>query len=285
MEPVMKDVDTRKGDIVIGGTLVLTGLAVVLDRSDVLHWRDQWTLWPIILGGFGLARFLQSRPEEPKQGLLLMTAAVWLLLGEAGWVSLADSWPIAIIALGIIVALNGGRRRRWHVPAQPDEPGDPHLRRLHRHPRTLSPLGVLGVWIAIVVALQVSGVRTFTEYSNGSGDRVRIISVMGRSEHISRAVAFQGADVTNVMGRSELDLHDATLAPGANAVVHVYSAMGTVIVRVPSGWTVDTGALAALGGVRDDRAPAAAEAEATTTPAPRLVLRGMVMFGRLSITS
>jgi hypothetical protein len=56
-------------------------------------------------------------------------------------------------------------------------------------------------------------------------------------------------------------------------------------VRVPSGWTVDTGALAALGGVRDDRAPAAAEAEATTTPAPRLVLRGMVMFGRLSITS
>ena len=122
MEPVMNDVndvDARKGkgNIVIGAMLVLTGLAIMLDRAGVFHWRDQWTLWPLILGGIGLARFLQSVPGEPKQGLLFLTAAAWLFLGEAGWVSLADSWPIAIIALGLIVALNGGtRRRRWHIP-------------------------------------------------------------------------------------------------------------------------------------------------------------------------
>ena len=119
----MNEVDTRKGDIVIGATLVLTGIAVVLDRAGVLHWRDQWTLWPLILGGIGLARLLQSVPGEPKQGLLFLTAAAWLLLGESGWVSLEESWPIAIIAFGLIVALNGGTRRRWRMPEPPLPPG------------------------------------------------------------------------------------------------------------------------------------------------------------------
>ena len=299
----VSDIDTRKGDIAIGATLVLAGLAVVLDRTGAFQWRDQWTLWPIILGGIGLARFLQSVPGEPKQGLLFLTAAVWLFLAEGGWLSLELSWPIVIIVFGLIVALNGGRRRRWR-PEEPPSPGSPekpaHLRRRHRrHDATLSPLAVLGVWIGIFVALQVSGVRSFRSLNEASStsERVGIVSVMGRSEHISRATAFQGADVTNVMGKSDIDLRDATLAPGANATVHVFSAMGTVELRVPPTWIVDTGAISAFGGVRDERAtPARAEvtpaeagampAEAETAgPAPRLVLRGLVMFGRLHITS
>lgn len=281
----MKDVDTRKGDIVIGATLVLTGLAIVLDRAGVFHWRDQWTLWPIILGGLGLARFLQSPAGEPKQGLLLLTVAAWLLLGQAGWMSLEDSWPIVIIAIGVIVALNGGRRRRWRMPEMPTglaDPAHPRPRRPHSHDRSLSPLGVIGVWIAVVVALQVSGVRSFT--TANTQERVRLVSVMSRSEHISRAGTFKGADITNVMGRSELDLHDATVAPGENATIHVFSAMGAVVVRVPPAWTVDAGAVSALGAVRDERIRPP-EAEASAEPAPRLVLRGLVMFGRLTITS
>ena len=279
----MKDVDTRKGDVVIGATLVLTGLAIVLDRAGVFHWRDQWTLWPIILGGLGLARFLQSPPGEPKQGLLLLTAAAWLLLGQAGWVSIADGWPFLIIAIGIIVALNGGRRRRWHMPEAPGNPADPmNCKRPHRPVRSLSPLGILGVWIAVFVALQVSGVRSFRDAN--TDNRVRVVSVMSRSEHIGRAGAFQGADVTNVMGRSELDLRDATVAPGESATVQVFSAMGAVVMRVPSTWTVDSGAISALGTVRDERIRPP-EAEAPADPAPRLVLRGLVMFGRLTITS
>ena len=305
----VSDIDTRKGDIVIGATLVLAGLAVVLNRTGALQWGNQWTLWPIILGGIGLARFLQSVPGEPKQGLLFLTAAVWLFLAEGGWLSLDLSWPIIVIVFGVIVALNGGRRRRWRIeePTTPGGPADPaHVRRRHRrHHATLSPLAVLGVWIGIFVALQVSGIsgiRSFNE-AVSTGDRVHVVSVMGRSEHISRSTAFHGADVTNVMGKSDLDLRDATIAPGANATVNVFSAMGTVELRVPPTWTVDTGAISAMGGVRDDRdTPAGArmpaeagvpaeagatpaEAEAAARPAPRLVLRGVVMFGRLHITS
>jgi hypothetical protein len=287
------NVDTRKGNIVIGATLVLTGLAIVLDRAGVFHWREMWTLWPLILGGIGLARLLQSAPGEPKQGLLFLTAAGWLLLGESGWVSLEESWPIAVIVFGLIVALNGGRRRRWRMPQPPQPPLSPgglvdptqfrRGRRRHRHEHSLSPLAVLGVWIAIIVALQVSGMRSFS--AANADNRVRVVSVMGRAEHTSRATAFQGADVTNVMGRSVIDLRDATVAPGANVEVHVFSAMGSVVLRVPPTWTVDAGAISAMGGLRDERFKAPEAAEATAGPPPRLVLRGLVLMGRLTITS
>ena len=69
----VNDVDTRRaragsGNIVIGAMLVLTGVAVMLDRSGVWRLSNQWTLWPLILGGIGLARFLQTVPGQPKQG-------------------------------------------------------------------------------------------------------------------------------------------------------------------------------------------------------------------------
>ena len=106
---------------------------------------------------------------------------------------------------------------------------------------------------------------------------------MGRAEHVSRATAFEGANVTNVMGRSELDLTQAILAPGATADVSVFSAMGSVVLRVPPTWTVDTGAVTALGKIADDRGTLP-KAEAEAVPAPRLVLRGLVLFGRVTIT-
>ena len=281
------DVGARKGpgNLVIGAMLVVTGIVVMLDRTGALTLRNHWTVWPIILGGIGLARFLQSIPGEPKQGLLFMTAAAWLFLAEAGWVSLADSWPIFIIVFGVIVAINGGRRRRrWHGPKPP--PGSEeraHYRGLRRPDYPLSPLAVLGIWIAVVVGLQVSGFRSLSGES--VSERIGLVSVMGRSEHVSRATAFQGANVTNVMGRSELDLTQATLAPGATADVSVFSAMGSVVLRVPPTWTVDTGAVTALGKIADDRGTLQkAEAEAEAVPAPRLVLRGLVLFGRVTIT-
>jgi hypothetical protein len=63
------------------------------------------------------------------------------------------------------------------------------------------------------------------------------------------------------------------------------------VLRVPPSWTVDTGAISALGRVADNRPLGSGdrskpiEAEASAPPAPRLVLRGLVVFGRLTITS
>jgi hypothetical protein len=281
----MNEFEPRKGNIVVGAMLILVGLALMLDRAGVYSWSSQWTLWPFILCGIGLARFVGSPAGAPKQGLLFLTGGVWLLLGESGVISREESWPILVIVLGLIIALNGGTRRRWSPPQPPQPPDPAHPwghRRHHEHPRTLGGLAIAGIWIAIFAALQVSGVRTLSEST--SGDRVRVVSVIGRAEHTNRAEAFRGADVTNFMGRSELDLREATMVTGNSASVRVVSLMGGVIVRVPRHWAVDTEAVSAFGAVRDERPPVRA-GEAATGPAPRLVLRGLVMFGRLTIRS
>jgi hypothetical protein len=286
----MSEQDTRKGNLVVGAMLVAVGAMIMADRADLIQWTGRWTLWPVILGGIGVARFVGSPAGTPKQGLLFLTAAAWLFLGEVGWISPADSWPMVVIVLGLIIALNGGVRRRWQPP-QPPLPPDPanpwRHRPPHDQPKTLGGLAVIGIWIAIVVALRVSGapagtVSSFSESS--SSNRVHVVSVMGRAEHTSRATAFQGAEVTNMMARSELDLRSATLMPGETQRVQVLLMMGNVELRVPATWTVDTGAITALGAVRDERIRVP-EADAAAGPAPRLVLRGLVVFGRLTIRS
>jgi hypothetical protein len=296
------DFDSRKGNFVVGAMLVLAGGAILLDRTGALQLPAGLSLWPLILGGIGLARFLGTPEGEPKQGLLFMAGAAWLALGEVGWLSMEDSWPIAVIALGLIIALNGGARRWQGIPASaaepPPVPGAPappfgrHGKR--RHHRSLSGMAVIGIWIAIFVAFQSSGGRSFNRFvsEEGSSDRVRVFSVFGRAEHVSENVPFKGADLTNVFGRSEIDLRSATLPPGQTSGIRLVSMFGAVTVRVPPNWSVDSGAVSAFGGVRDVRMRSRdtdtetdTAAGAVTGPAPRLVLRGLVAFGRLTITS
>jgi hypothetical protein len=294
----MSNFDSRNGNVVIGLMLVAVGIWVALARAGELPFTGQVTIWPLILGGIGLARFLQTPPGEPRQGLLFLAASAWLFLGQGGWISLSDSWPLLVIAFGLIIAFNPGRRTPEPAtgtagPAAAAAPMGPaegrHARhRPRRHVKALSPLAVIGIWIAIFVGVQVSGGSIMrSSDQRGTSDRPRVISVMGRAEYTSRATSFRAADVANVMGRSDLDLREATIPPGGEASVEVFSAMGNVVIRVPQNWTVDTRAISALGAVRDDRFPAteADAAEAAAGPAPRLVLRGFVLMGRLTIAS
>ena len=106
----MADVNTRNGNLVVGIMLVALGLWVALSRAGVVVWNGQWNLWPLILGGIGVARFVQTPPGAPRQGLLFLALALWLFIDQGGWLSLADSWPLLVIAFGLIIAFNSGRR-------------------------------------------------------------------------------------------------------------------------------------------------------------------------------
>jgi hypothetical protein len=96
------------------------------------------------------------------------------------------------------------------------------------------------------------------------------------------------ARIGTVIGRSTLDLREASVEPGEAAVVTVFVAMGRVTLRVPDTWEVDATGLPSISAVQDTRGTRAVTAEDAPTRiqrAPRLVLRGVVILGAVEITS
>jgi hypothetical protein len=118
--------------------------------------------------------------------------------------------------------------------------------------------------------------------ADGSGT-ISMFSLFGGSQRATSAKPFRGGDVTTIIGGSQLDLRQATIDPGQEAVINVFTMMGGHEVWVPSAWEVVSEVMPILGGVEDKRLPAidaAARAPGTT---PRLVLRGVVLLGGLTI--
>lgn len=88
---------------------------------------------------------------------------------------------------------------------------------------------------------------------------------------------FSHADLTAFWGGTELDLRKAALAPGEEAVIDVFALMGGHEVQVPEGWNVVDQIQPVLGGV-EDKTDQPLQADA-----PRLVLKGVVIMGGLSV--
>jgi predicted membrane protein len=104
-----------------------------------------------------------------------------------------------------------------------------------------------------------------------------VFAIMGGMARRSSSQAFQGADLTAVMGGCEIDLRQASIAPGHEAIIDVFAFWGGIDIKVPEDWTVITRAMPLMGGVEDKtRAPQGAADK-------RLVIRGVVLMGGVVI--
>ena len=57
------------------------------------------------------------------------------------------------------------------------------------------------------------------------------------------------------MGGAQLDLRQATIPPGEEAVLDIFVVMGGCEIFVPSSWTVVTPLVPVMGGIDDKRLP------------------------------
>ncbi len=110
----------------------------------------------------------------------------------------------------------------------------------------------------------------------GAGDAyIRTFSIFSGSE-LRPTVAFQGADLTAVMGGAKLDLSSTTMAQ-ETAIIDVFALMGGAEILVPRDWDVTVRVVSLMGGVSDKRRPA-------TTPATKhLIIQGMAIMGGVEI--
>lgn len=138
-------------------------------------------------------------------------------------------------------------------------------------------------WPLVLILLGVNLIRQTMRRKTPDGlaskDTMNMMAVMGGVQRSSNANPFRSADLFSFMGGCELDLRQAVIAPGAEGTIEAFSIMGGHVIRVPLGWIIDTRVLPVMGGVADNTIPPAAG----PVPAPRLVLRGMVIMGGIEI--
>ena len=140
----------------------------------------------------------------------------------------------------------------------------------------------------LVVVLAVSLVASLVAHVVPTGS-TKVEASDGAEPRPGPSTGFFSAQIGPTIGRSTLDLREAGIAPGQGAVVTLFVALGQVVVRVPDGWEVDATGLSSISTVKDTRRPRTgtddAGGSAATGPAPRLVLRGIVMMGAVEIAS
>lgn len=265
------------GRVAFGGLLVVLGIVLLLDRAGLLVGTWRTTTWPVLLMAYGAARLLIAT-RHGREGLFFVLAGAWWLAASQGWVSWVNTWPLLFVALGASVVLQALTTPRRGSPE------DEALR--GRHDGAAS-------WVLVAILIGAWVTSDYPRWTNASllpDGRPRLITVASRGHAASEGRPFGGAQLISVMGRGELDLTQAPGLTGPEVVVDVMTLMGSTTVRVPEGWIVDTRPVTVFGAVRkrrewDTPATDAAGAPSAAPDRPRVVLRGAVIMGSLTIAS
>lgn len=188
---------------------------------------------------------------------------------DAGGV-ISDWWPAVIILAGLISWISNPRH--WVVAGLIVLVGVAFL----LASLDIADVGAI-VWPTVIIVVGVMiifgrGLGSRTEVA----DTINSFNIFSGSEIASHSDNFQGGSVSAVFGGAEIDLRDATPAPGAN--LDVFTAFGGIEIQVPRGWQVDVRGLPIFGGF--DNATAK---EQVGPNAPLLTINATVMFGGVEI--
>jgi predicted membrane protein len=240
--------------LLLGLALALFGIVLLLGELDILDARSVLRFWPLILVAIGLLQFLNPRAGAPDDRGLPMSGVVWMAIGGILLLNSFDIlrvsiwelfWPVILIVVGV---------------------------RLMTRPRRRG-----------------GGRGAGTTDAGTSGDIGPIFAVLSGVKRVSAPEPFQGAEVTTFMGGAHVDLRQAILRSGDEAVLDVFAVMGGCDLLIPAHWVVSAPIVALMGGVDDKRvAPpptVIADATASAAASPRLVIRGFVMMGSVTIRS
>lgn len=138
---------------------------------------------------------------------------------------------------------------------------------------------VIGL-IVLQVGAFVSGLllrRRFPSSGDETSDEIALVTIMNGTDLRSRAGAFRGGSALTLLGGTEIDLRDTTLAPGG-AVLRTRTILGGLDVRVPPSCRVVVDGHALLGNV-DDLTDGAAVPE----DAPPLVIEASAVLSGVSV--
>jgi predicted membrane protein len=215
-------------------------------------------------------------------GVIVIVLGVLFTLDNLNLIDAADYlqyWPAGLVAVGLL--------KLWQARAGPGIAGGLFL-------------VVLGSWMLLerIVAIQirlhdvwplflvfVGGYLVWKGFGVSSAKRVRAadsnarisgLAIMAGIVRGNNSPVFEGGDLTAIMGGCEIDLRQASIAPGTDAVIDVFAFWGGIEIRVPEDWTVVSRVTPLMGGLEDKTRP-------SSNASKRLVLRGFAIMGGIGV--
>jgi predicted membrane protein len=240
--------------MVWGFAIVLVGVALLLDHMGVLPFGQVYRFWPLILVLFGLMNL--STQSSRGFGIVLIVAGAVLQLKNLGLIhlSFADLWPLAIIAVGLLLI--------W---------GSLESRGVTRKKPKID-------WTAPGAAEAFR--KRIVDASTNTDTSLNAVAIFGNCERRFTGRHFQGGKATSIFGGMELDFRDADIDD--EAVLEVSCVFGGVEIRVPETWYVHSRSLPVFGGFEDKTRQARIE-QSADTKRKTLIVTGLVVFGGVEI--
>lgn len=239
--------------LLLGFGFTLLGVVLLLGQLDLVNARAVLRYWPVLLIAIGVAQFFNAPAAPSGDRTYPRNAIVWMAVGG---ILLMNS--VGVLRISI-----------WDL-----------------------------FWPLLLIAL---GVRLMTRHVGRdfrkdpdaagtvtSGDIGPLFAVLSGVKRVGAPQPFHGAEVTTFMGGAHLDLRQAILRPGDEAILDIFAVMGGCELLIPPQWEVSAPIVAIMGGIDDKRLtarPTVIEEATASMGAPRLVIRGFVMMGGVTIRS
>ncbi len=137
------------------------------------------------------------------------------------------------------------------------------------------------LWPLLLIAAGAAIVLRTTSGSTvpADADATDVVSgtaVLGGMEQTCTTKHFRGGSISAVLGGHSVDLREADIPEGEDAVLEVFAFMGGVELRISQEWTVVLEGTALLGGFENKTHPRDAGKK-------RLILRGQAILGGVEI--
>ena len=234
------------GRAFFGALVVLIGVLFLLNSTGIADLGGLLDWWPSLIILYGVWRLVANRFRRLFWPIVLIVIGAFLQLGQLGFdISWDRYWPVALIAVGILI-LGGGLRRRS---------------RRRRHSTT-------GPNSSTIIDVDVS--------TSQDADDDTLHAVVGSQDRVISG-DFQSGSINVVMGSGTLDMRDARIVDRP-ATLEVSVVIGEVKIRVPADWNVRIVNSIQVGEAEDIRA------RQNNDDNPDLIVKGSLKMGGLQIT-
>lgn len=222
-------------------------------------------------------------PQLVLGAFLLLLGALFLLdnLDVLESERFLEYWPVILIAFGLAKAAQsrGTPGRGWGVlialagiALLADQLDLVRFDIWEFWPLALVALGASMVWKAI-------GAGRGAVVQGDPSEVLRAVAILSGLERTSTSQAFRGGELTAIAGGCKVDLRQASIPEGGEAVIETFTLAGGIELRVPEDWTVVPRVTPILGGFEDTTRPPKAESK------KRLVVRGVTIMGGVKVTN